>query len=214
MKKLFYTLPLVALTAACAGFKPDYIVRDASENSPPSWIIQAKAYKSDPKSDEKKYRFYVNDAESPDQNLCLNLAENRATQRVASEISQEIMNKFSEIASSRDDSSTRSVKNTLERNIQVNLHGVAVTGKYWEKRAYSKELGAEKDKVAYKCDVAVRISNANLTEALEAYKAKTLRQLSKDDQKAMTTAVDATIGLIKAGEPLVGAVADAVAGGN
>lgn len=212
MKKLIYALSAVTLTAACAGFKPDYVVRDASESSKPSWTINKNAYKSDDSANKKKFRYYVNDAESPDRNLCLNLAESRATQRVASEISQEIMNKFKETASSKDDESTRKVKNELERNIQVNLHGVAVTGKYWEKRAYSKELGAEKDKVAYCCDVAVRISNEALAEALETYKARTLRELAKDDQPAMNAAVDATIGLIKKGSPLAGAVLEAAVG--
>lgn len=170
------------------------------------------AHKSDNSGNKKNYRYYVSDAENPDQNLCLNLAESRATQKVASEISQEIMSKFKETARSKDDESTRSVKNELERNIQVNLHGVSVTGKYWEKRQYLKEMGAEKDKTGYKCDVAVRISNAVLAEALEAYKAKTLRTLAKDDQPAMNSAVDATIGLIKTGAPLAGAVLETAAG--
>jgi len=214
MKKLFYILPVIALTSACASFKPDYVIRDASENSRPSWTVQKNAYKSDDSANKKKYRYYVNDAENPDQNLCLNLAESRATQKVASEISQEIMSKFKEKSSSKDDESNRTVKNELERNIQVNLHGVAVTGKYWEKRAYSTELGAEKNKIGYKCDVAVRISNSALAEALEAYKAKTMRQLSKDDQKAMNAAVDATIDLVKTGAPLAGAVLEAAVGAN
>lgn len=212
MKTLLTILFLTAVTSGCAGFKPDYVVRDASENSRPSWIVQKNAHKSDDSGNKKNYRYYVGDAENPDQNLCLNLAESRATQKVASEISQEIMSKFKETARSKDDESTRSVKNELERNIQVNLHGVSVTGKYWEKRQYLKEMGAEKDKTGYKCDVAVRISNAVLAEALEAYKAKTLRTLAKDDQPAMNAAVDATIGLIKTGAPLAGAVLETAAG--
>ena len=213
MKKLFYLIPVIAVTAACAGFKPDYVVRDASENSKPDWTEYKNAYKSDDKANKKNYRYYVNDATSPDQDLCLNLAESRSTQRVASEIAQEIINKFQEKAQATDEESSRKVKNELERNIQVNLHGVAVTGRYWEKRQYLKELGAEKDKIGFKCDVAVRISNDDLVKAIEAYRAKTMRQLSKDDQKAMETAVDATIGLIKSGAPMVGAVADAIATG-
>ena len=122
------------------------------------------------------------------------------------------MSKFKENANSKDDVSTRKVKNELERNIQVNLHGVSVTGKYWEKRQYLKEMGAEDNKTGYKCDVAVRITNAALAEALEAYKAKTMRMLAKDDRPAMNAAVDATIGLINAGSPLTGNISDSVEG--
>lgn len=212
MKRLFSLLILTATAAGCAGFKPDYVVRDASEKSRPSWTVQKKAHKSDDSANKKISRYYVSDAENPDQNLCLNLAESRATQKVASEIAQEIMSKFKENANSKDDVSTRKVKNELERNIQVNLHGVSVTGKYWEKRQYLKEMGAEDNKTGYKCDVAVRITNAALAEALEAYKAKTMRMLAKDDRPAMNAAVDATIGLIKAGSPLTGNISDSVEG--
>ena len=94
MKTLLTILFLTAVTSGCAGFKPDYVVRDASESDRPSWIVQKNAHKSDDSGNKKNYRYYVSDAENPDQNLCLNLAESRATQKVASEISQEIMSKF------------------------------------------------------------------------------------------------------------------------
>lgn len=213
MKKIISATILTLALSACAGFKPDYIVRDASENSRPSWTVQKNAYKSDDSANKKKFRYYVNDAENPDQRLCLKSAEARATQKVASEIAQEIASRFSEKANSHDDESTRKVKEDLEQNIKVSLHGVAVQGKYWEKRQYSRELGVEKDKTAYKCDVAVRISNEALAEALEAYKTKTLNSLKESDKQPMKEAIDSTIGLIKAGSPLAGAVADAVVNG-
>lgn len=213
MKKIISATILTLVLSACAGFKPDYIVRDASENSRPSWTVQKNAYKSDDSANKKKFRYYVNDAENPDQRLCLKSAEARATQKVASEIAQEIASRFSEKANSHDDESTRKVKEDLEQNIKVSLHGVAVQGKYWEKRQYSRELGAEKDKTAYKCDVAVRISNEALAEALEAYKTKTLNSLKESDKQPMKEAINSTIGLIKAGSPLAGAVADAVVNG-
>ena len=83
MKKLFTIFLLTAAASGCAGFKPDYVVRDASENSRPSWIVQKNAHKSDDSGNKKNYRYYVGDAENPDQNLCLNLAESRATQKDA-----------------------------------------------------------------------------------------------------------------------------------
>lgn len=214
MKKTLYIAPLFALTVACAGFKPSYKIVDASENSRPNWLVYQNAYKSDKKPDEKKFRYFLNDAENLDQNLCVNLAETRATQRVASEISQEIMQKFKEQASSDDATALRNVKNTLEKNIQVNLHGVKVTGQYWEKRQYLQDMGAKEDKEAYHCHVAVSIPVSELTSALNAYKDKTLRQLKKDDQVAMKAAVDATINAIKTGAPLDSAAANTVAGAN
>lgn len=205
MNKKHLAVSLTLVLSACAGFKPDYVVRDASENSRPAWTLQKNAYKSDDSANKKKFRYYVNDAENIDQRLCLKSAEARATQKVASEIAQEIASQFSEKSNSHDDEATRKVKDELEQNIKVSLHGVAVQGKYWERRQYSKELGADSNKTVYKCDVVVRIANEALAESLEAYKTRTLNSLKEADKKAMNEVIDSTIDRIKTGAPLANA---------
>ena len=197
MKKHLLTVSALCLLSACASFKPDYVVTDASKSSSPSWIAQSKAHKIDSSSEAKQNRYYVNDAQNVNQRLCLKAAETRATQKIAAEIAQEIMSKFEEINKSQDDTANSKMKDTLEQNIQVNLHGVVVGDTYWEKRAYKKELGAEKDYTSYKCDVVVKIKKTALEEALNAYKEKTLKTLKGEDKKAMQEAVDAYISDLK-----------------
>ncbi len=190
MKKQLLTVSALCLLAACAGFKPDYVKTDGSEKSVPAWTHQSKAHKIDSSSEAKKNRYFVADAQNVNQRLCLKAAETRATQKIASEIAQEIMGAFEESSASQNDDANSRMKDTLQQNIQVNLHGVVVGEKYWEKRAYKKEMGAEKDYTAYKCDVAVKITKAALADALEMYKAKTMRTLKGEDKAAMSQAVD------------------------
>ncbi len=190
MKKLLITVCTASLLASCASFTPDYVVTDASESSAPSWIAQSKAHKIDSSSEAKQNRYFVSDAQNVNQRLCLKSAETRATQKIASEVAQELMSKFEEKNRSADDSADSKIKDNLEQNIQVNLHGIIVADKYWEKRAYKKEMGAEKDYVAYKCDVVVKIKKTALADAIEAYKDKTVKTLQGENKKAMEEAIN------------------------
>ena len=198
MKNKALTVAALSLLTACAGFKPDYEVRDASASSKPAWTVQSKTAKIDSSSERKENRYFVADAVNVDKGLCLRSAEVNATRKIASEVAQEIMGAFEENRKSADDSANVKMKEKLEQNIQVNLHGVVVAETYWERRAYMKALGAEKDYAGYKCDVAVKIKKAALVDALEMYKAKTMRTLKGEDKAAMEQAVDKTVDSLKA----------------
>lgn len=198
MKNKVLTVAAVSLLTACAGFKPDYEVKDASDSSKPAWTVQSKTSKIDSASERKENRYFVSDAVNVDKGLCLRSAEVNATRKIASEVAQEIMGAFEENRKSADDSANVKMKEKLEQNIQVNLHGVVVVEKYWERRAYMKALGAEKDYTGYKCDVAVKIKKDALADALEMYKAKTMCTLKGEDKAAMEKAVDKTVEALKA----------------
>ncbi|HBO59117.1 MAG TPA: hypothetical protein DD624_04325 [Alphaproteobacteria bacterium] len=198
MKNKVLTVAAVSLLTACAGFKPDYEVKDASEASKPAWTIQSKTAKIDSSSERKTNRYYVSDGMGATQRLCLRDAEANAKRKLASEIAQEIAGTFEEVSKSQDDAASTKMKDKLAQNIQVNMHGVVVAEKYWEKRSYLKTLGAEKDYVAYKCDVAVKIKKDALVDAIEMYKAKTLRTLKGDEKEAMEKAVNKTVEALKA----------------
>ena len=164
MKKQLLTVSALCLLAACAGFKPDYVKTDGSEKSVPAWTHQSKAHKIDSSSEAKKNRYFVADAQNVNQRLCLKAAETRATQKIASEIAQEIMGAFEESSASQNDDANSRMKDTLQQNIQ--------------------------DYTAYKCDVVVKITKAALADALEMYTAKTMRTLKGEDKAAMSQAVD------------------------
>ncbi|MCL2673484.1 MAG: hypothetical protein FWF01_03785 [Alphaproteobacteria bacterium] len=198
MKRLLFVFMALGFVWACGGsFKPDYKVTDASHKKPPSWIQQNNAHKSDSEGSVRDYRYFISDARSVDKRLCLKSAEARATQKIASEIAQHIMAMYEEETMSADSNVSRRMRDSLEQSVQVNLHGVKVTATYWEKRSYRREMGAPEDKVAYKCDVAVRISRSVLIEALETYRKRTMAQLDADSRRAMDRAVSETIREIK-----------------
>ena len=89
------------------------------------------------------------------------------------------------------------LKDTLERNIQVNLYGIATAGEYWEKRVYLKEKGAENDYTAYKCDTVVKIKKSALIKAVEASKAKAAKASTDESKKAINNAIDSYITFLK-----------------
>ena len=185
MKKQILTVSAVCLLAACSGFKPDYTVTDASESSKPFWTTQSKTAKIDSSSERKTNRYYVANAVAPEERTCLRSAEANATRKIAAEVAQEIAAQFEE--------SRKATGETAD----TNLHGVVVAETYWEKRSYQKQLGAAKDYVGYKCDVAVKIKKSALIEALEMYKAKTIRGLSEKDKKDVNAAVDNYVAELK-----------------
>lgn len=183
----------IAVLAACSSFEPDYTVTDASHASRPDWIQPENVKESGSSSNRKEHRYYIDSAENINQRLCLKSAEARATQKVASEIAQEVVSRYEERAQSDNQTALEQVKEKLEQNIQVSLHGVRVQSSYWEKRAYKQELGAPKDYTSYKCDVVVKIKKAELIQALENYKAMTVRKMQGNDKTAMAKAVNDTI---------------------
>lgn len=199
MKKIMTAVSL-CLLAGCASFKPTYELIDASETSVPKWVRQEKAATIDSSSEAKEYRYFVDEAENINKRLCLKSAETRATQKVAAEIAQELVNKYAEMTKSEDDQALAKMKENLKQNIQVNLHGVAVAGKYWEQRFYKLEKGADKDYKTYKCDANVKMKKADLAAAIEAYKAKTLANLKDGDKKAMEAAADELLNELKVEE--------------
>ncbi len=199
MKKVL-TVASLCLLAGCASFKPTYDVVEASEDSAPKWIRQEKAAKIDSSSEAKEYRYFVDEAENVNKRLCLKSAETRATQKVAGEIAQELVSKYAEMTKSEDEQALAKMKEELKQNIQVNLHGVTVAGKYYEKRAYKVEKGAPKNYETYKCDANVKMKKTDLAAAIEAYKAKTLADLKNSDKKAMEAAADSLLANLKAVE--------------
>lgn len=197
MKKQILTVSAVCLLAACSGFKPDYTVTDASKSSKPFWTTQSKTAKIDSSSERKTNRYYVANAVAPEERTCLRSAEANATRKIAAEVAQEIAAQFEESRKATGETADIKMKDKLQQIVDTNLHGVVVAETYWEKRSYQKQLGAAKDYVGYKCDVAVKIKKSALIEALEMYKAKTIRGLSEKDKKDVNAAVDNYVAELK-----------------
>ena len=184
----------IGMLFACVQIKQDYVVKENSlhSSSAPAWIYQSRAHKADPSSDTKQYRYFVSDAQNANQRLCLKLSEKNAMKKAASDVAEEIVKTLKKKNKTKEDHSP--LKDTLERNILINLSDVSVAGEYWEKRSYQKEMGAEKDYTSYKCDTVVKIKKSALIKALEAYKIKAQNEIKKPTKSA----IDSYISNLKA----------------
>ena len=59
------------------------------------------------------------------------------------------------------------VENTLAEKVQALINGAAVVKTYWEKRNYTKELGAKKDYIGFTCASLIRMEASRLAAAVD-----------------------------------------------
>ena len=193
MKRHFIPVFALCLLSACAHFMSTYDITDSSDKFKPSWIVQSRAHKSDSSDAAKQNLYFVSDAQNINLRLCLKSAETRAIRKVAIETAEKLMGRFEKINKPLNNMANSKTKEILQENIQINLRGLNVVDKYWEKRAYKKEKGAEKNYTSYKCDVVVKIKKTDLANALPPYKEKIVKKFKEKDKKAMTEAIDSYV---------------------
>lgn len=189
MKRSFISVFAVSLLSACVHFLSTYNVTDSSHNFRPSWISQFRAHKSDSSDEAKLNMYFVSDAQNVNQRLCLKSAETRAIRKIALKTTEKLTDRFEKNNKPLNNTSNNKIKEQLQENILVNLKNIVVVDKYWEKRAYKKEKGAEKDYTSYKCDVVVKIKKTDLAKALSPCKEKIVKKFKEKDKKAMTEAI-------------------------
>lgn len=164
MKKLFCLAVMAFMVVSCNGIKKDYIVTDASYLPQPKWVKKGKYNAS--KKDE--YKYFVSKGDNVNQRLCEKTAQARATAIVASEISNEIVDTYNNVIDSKDIDANEVASEKLEQNIKMFLAGVENEETYWEKRKYSKELGAEQDMSKYQCYALVKMNKKTYNNVLNA----------------------------------------------
>lgn len=154
MKKvLFLTLPML-LTACFSKYAPDYIIIDASQEDKPEWVENLKKYEKSKNANTEEYKYFVSNAESINKLLCEQSAIANTNRSISAEISNEIISTFTsntEAEETNDLLITDSKKQELTSMVRNKLSGVELEESYWEKRKYSYELGADKEKLVYVC---------------------------------------------------------------
>ena len=86
--------------------------------------------------------------------LCEQSAIANTNRSISAEISNEIISTFTsntEAEETNDLLITDSKKQELKSMVRNKLSGVELEESYWEKRKYSYELGADKEKLVYVC---------------------------------------------------------------
>ncbi|MDR1027699.1 MAG: hypothetical protein LBL46_04765 [Rickettsiales bacterium] len=184
MKK--YLVIALAL-GACGGFKKDYDIVDASENSRPKWA--AADYVADLNHGNDGWKYFLGENEAlasgATKALCRAAAETKARYDFAAAIESNIKAAYREIESAAGESED------VSKNSQVSLDRALVVDKkiggaekykdYWEQRSHKKDLGAAKDYRDYSCQVLIRMKQdlyesaivqaaENMTTALKAPK--------------------------------------------
>ena len=177
MKKLLTLTCLLALVASCSSRKlqKEYKVVDSSHGEVPEWIADYEDYLDD--VDTKKDNYYKFETEPKNnREIACKIAKAEAASHVAGEIKTRIKDV---LTTSKEGDATELggkldeyVSNTLTMDIESNLSGLKVVKTYWEKRSYSKELGAVKDFRAWSCSVLLKISKENVKKAIDSAEEK------------------------------------------
>ncbi len=189
--KLLSILLILSLGVACsskkkkevadvdnsATIKKDFIVRDASSNTRPGWIEDAETYATQENMDVKKYRYFSFETEPKvNREIACNLAKANVRTDIAGEITtfiQKTLGASQEGQAAIDANNPKTapmrefVENTLAEKIQSLINGAAVHQTYWEKRNYTKELGAKKDYIGFTCATLVRMEAERLRAAVD-----------------------------------------------
>ncbi len=176
MKNLL-VLGVVALAFSCSSRKlqKDYKVVDASQMEIPEWISEYEEYLED--VDTKKFNFYKYETEPKNnREMACKIAKAEASSHVAGELKtkiKDVLTKSTEgDATELGGKLDEYVSNTMVMDIESSLSGLKIAKTYWEKRAYSKELGATNDYRAWSCSVLLKISKKDLKNSLAKVEAK------------------------------------------
>lgn len=173
MRNLSFVLAVVSsliLSSCASGPKPreakrTYEVVDFSNAVKPQWIENPS--KGDSEKELKKNRYFISESEHKNKRLCMKSSEARATATVASEIAQFIKNTYGESTNSGDDEVNQYMEESLAQEVQAFVVGAQVHKKYWELRAYTKELGSKKDFKKYACHSLIKMNKKALAKAIK-----------------------------------------------
>lgn len=177
------------LTSCASKPKPrkaqrTYKVVDFSNAVKPEWIEDPS--KGDSEKELKKNRYFISESEHKNKRLCLKSSEARATSTVASEIAQFIKNTYGESTNSGDDEVNEYMEESLAQEVQAFVVGAQVHKKYWELRAYTKDMGAKKDYKRYACHSLIKMNKIALAKAIKNSAAELYSAIKDPEAKENT----------------------------
>lgn len=183
MLRLVTLLALLNTVLSCSSgpkereFELDYKVLNASQKVEPAWLQDIKKYEGD-----SGYHYFLSESENRNRRLCIKSATARSTAVIASEVSQEISNDYTEVTSLDNDSQeVKTFFEKLTQTVRTKVSGVRVKEQYWEKR--QKKSGEELTGTPYyTCYSVVGIKEETLDRAKKAAQEKALT-LAPSDKK-------------------------------
>jgi len=184
------SLALIALLiTACSGRKPDYVITDSSHNKKPLWVRDIRKFEKKKENEPDKYKYFKAEGSSINKKLCEKSAIDNTNITIAGEISTNVNNLYTGVVNVSGEESVINddKKEETRTTIKNNLSGVEPRDGYWEKRKYSTELGADRDRVVYQCyqlsrvrkDIHDRLINETINKNLKEIKDGDKREEAK-----------------------------------
>lgn len=187
MKTVLLVLSALLIVSGCSStrkvketeheeIKRDYEVKDASSNFRPAWIEDVDQWATQENKDNRWRWFAFETEPKVNREIACNLAKANVRSDIAAEITtfiQKSLASSQQGVSAIDANNPKTaalsdyVQNTLAERVQSLIHGAAVNKTYWEKRNFTKKMGAKKDYVGFTCAVLVRMDSAQLKAAVE-----------------------------------------------
>ena len=184
-KKISLLLIASCLSACSTHIKHDYIITDASHDKKPVWVQDVKKFEKKKENEADKYKYFRAEGTSINKRLCEKSAIDNTNITIAGEISTEIDNLYTGVVNVSGEESLVSddKKEQTKTLIKNNLSGVEPREGYWEKRKYSTELGADKDKVVYYCYQLSRVKRDTHNKIINEMINKNLKKIKDEDAK-------------------------------
>jgi hypothetical protein len=105
--------------------------------------------------------------ESINKRVCENGGETAGRARIVAQIQADVANAFNQVDTVDNDETKTKTVNKISGEIKNRISGLELKDRYWERRQYLKNLGAEKDKVVYSCHTLFGIEKDKLDKVID-----------------------------------------------
>ena len=184
-KNIITSLLLATLLASCSHKKLDYVVTDYSHDKKPVWVNDIKKFEKKKDNEAIKFKYFRSEGESINKRLCEKSAIVNTNVVIAGEISNELDNLYTGLTEVQmeemmlNDNKKEETKNRIKNR----LVGVELRETYWEKRKYSTELGADKDKTVFYCYQLSRVDRKKHDTIINEMFERELRNIKNNQVK-------------------------------
>ena len=184
-KNIITSLLLATLLTSCSHKKLDYIVTDYSHDKKPVWVNDIKKFEKKKDNEANKFKYFRSEGESINKRLCEKSAIVNTNIVIAGEISNELDNLYTGLTEVQMEEMMLSdnKKEETKNRIKNRLVGVELRETYWEKRKYSTELGADKDKTSFYCYQLSRVDRKKHDTIINEMFERELRNIKNDQVK-------------------------------
>ena len=184
-KNIITSLLLATLLTSCSHKKLDYIVTDYSHDKKPVWVTDIKKFEKKKDNEATKFKYFRSEGESINKRLCEKSAIVNTNIVIAGEISNELDNLYTGLTEVQMEEMMLSdnKKEETKNRIKNRLVGVELRETYWEKRKYSTELGADKDKTSFHCYQLSRVDRKKHDTIINEMFERELRNIKNNQVK-------------------------------